>query len=170
MTNNQEIEKKYIIRSVEDVEYLLQKSNYVTYEKIEQNYLAVTKDEELRIRKSEKNKETNYFLTYKNGLGLIRDENEVEVSEQIYSSLNQLIHTKPLIKTRHKLMYEGFILEIDSYVTEEYQQLFILEVEFENLEEITLFEKLNIFENNSFKEVTEDKNYKNKNMWKYINK
>lgn len=76
---------------------------------IEQGYLT-TGDSEVRIRKITKKTSAEYKLTIKNGSGLVREEEENDISWMTYLELSRL-SSATITKTRFCL--EGF--EIDVY-------------------------------------------------------
>ena len=153
----QEIERKYVLRRMPDC------LNGSSYDNIEQAYLLVAKDQEIRIRmyyKSESGK--SFYLTRKSSGGLVRNEEEEEISPSTYDILLNLVVGRRITKRRHCLIGEdGLIWEIDYYYGD-LLGLVTAEVELPNAEvkpkipaEITAV---------LVDEVTEDQGYKNKNL------
>lgn len=130
---------------------------------IKQDYLAITEDEEVRIRKMSSSFGDVYFHTIKQGSGLERDEFEVRIKKETYRSLLP-IDTVSLCKDRFIVKIDGVKMEIDCYESE-LNDLTIVEVEFDTAQEAVNFTPpLWLGE-----DVTNDKHYKNHNLWKKIN-
>lgn len=164
---HKEIERKFLIRS----SYEITKTPIEELE-IMQNYLAVNKEEEVRIRSmidiNEDNKYSHH-LDIKAGEGLIRDEFKKLISKETFYSLMKNIKAKPIIKNRYLYEYKDYIIEIDVYLNKELKDLRIIEVEFKSLEDANSFILPKWLFNLSVVEVTYNKDYKNANLWKKIN-
>ncbi len=164
---HKEIERKFLIRS----SYEITKTPIEELE-IMQNYLAVNKEEEVRIRSmidiNEDNKYSHH-LDIKAGEGLIRDEFKKSISKETFYSLMKNIKAKPIIKNRYLYEYKDYIIEIDVYLNKELKDLRIIEVEFKSLEDANSFILPKWLFNLSVVEVTYNKDYKNANLWKKIN-
>lgn len=160
MALNQEIEKKYILR--EFPQALLNKGvlNLVKVEEIYQTYLALTKGQEVRVRKLlvTENGQTSekYTHTFKKGSGMVREEIEYEIDRDIYDQLTK--DKKPLYKKRTTLSDQHYTYEIDQY---EHVQLEVVEVEFANELEAETFIKPAWFGD----EVSGKKEFSNKKLW-----
>lgn len=131
---------------------------------MEQTYLVVDKNKELRIRKKT-NKKTgfsDYRLTYKSSGDLTRMEKEVEISEEMYLCLLETKNTTPIKKDYKKYKIGDNILEVSLVDEGLSSQFYYAEVEFESEEDANDFE-LNI---EHAIDVTYDKSYKMKNYWK----
>jgi len=164
---HKEIERKFLIRS----SYEITKTPIEELE-IMENYLAVNKEEEVRIRSmidiNEDNKYSHH-LDIKAGEGLIRDEFKKLISKETFYSLMKNIKAKPIIKNRYLYEYKDYIIEIDVYLNKELKDLRIIEVEFKSLEDANSFILPKWLFNLSVVEVTYNKDYKNANLWKKIN-
>ena len=164
---HKEIERKFLIRS----SYEITKTPIEELE-IMENYLAVNKEEEVRIRSmidiNEDNKYSHH-LDIKAGKGLIRDEFKKSISKETFYSLMKNIKAKPIIKNRYLYEYKDYIIEIDVYLNKELKDLRIIEVEFKSLEDANSFILPKWLFNLSVVEVTYNKDYKNANLWKKIN-
>lgn len=128
---------------------------------LEQNYL-LTGEESLRIRmKSTPDK--SYFLTFKNGTGLVREELETQISEASYTELSRLCQpNQPLKKLRSEFAYMGQTLYMDTFSQ---LDLAIFEVEFANLAQSLSFVKPPFFG----QEITDSPEYLNMNLWGKLN-
>lgn len=156
----EEIEKKYLIDSLEDIKNLF---NEEEKEFITQNYL-VTGDEEIRIRKTINYKsEVKNYLTIKcKKTDLIREENEVLILNETYDCLEKNIKSLPIKKIRYTFKYNNYLVYLDVF---ENYKLILAEIEFANLK------KANDFKVFSWlgEEVTNKQEYKNQCIWIKIN-
>lgn len=123
---------------------------------IQQGYLSVG-DPEIRVRVIG----GKYFITRKSGEGFIREEEEVEISADVFQILWPLTVGKRIEKIRFLLAAEDeFIWEIDKYLGH-LSGLFTSEVEFPDEETTPLFLP-KALSNVVVADVTFDKRYKNK--------
>lgn len=161
-----EIEKKYLLREfpgslIESGELRVDSTL-----QIDQTYLALSGDEELRVRRivDEATGAVSFTHTYKKGFGLVREELEIDISEGLYEKLMSEVSLKPLVKQRVKatLVEEKLSLEIDSY---ELRNLQVAEVEFASEADAEQFIPPAWFG----EEITSDKRYSNKAMWRELN-
>ncbi|MCJ8014637.1 CYTH domain-containing protein [Paenibacillus sp. KQZ6P-2] len=130
---------------------------------IEQTYLALAGDQELRVRKiiDLTDDQTEYTHTFKKGHGIAREEVEYSISEGLYE---QMIHTHqavPLIKKRTTAMWGDTLIEIDDY---KQINLMVLEVEFASVEEAESFVPPDWFG----KDISTEKQYSNKKVWREL--
>jgi adenylate cyclase len=102
---------------------------------IEQGYLAVSSDAEVRVRR--RNGECT--LTAKRGRGEVRDEAEIEITGGQFEELWPLTEGRRLRKTRHLVKGEGETIEVDVY-GDELDGLVVGEVEFDSEESSQRFE------------------------------
>lgn len=128
---------------------------------IDQTYLALDKDQELRVRriKDLSTGDISYTHTFKRGFGLAREEVEYPISDGIYE---QMIHSRgaiPLVKKRTTLKWNDAVLEIDDY---HQIKLMVLEIEFDSEEEATSFVPPAWFG----QDISTDKQYSNKKVWR----
>lgn len=154
-----EIERKFKIDNLPS--FLVLQGNRT----IIQTYLA-TGDEEVRLRQTTDLIDGSpvYYLTKKVGSGLVREEDEKEISEEEYKEYLQTVTAEPIIKTRGITNVMGHKIEIDTYQNEELKGLIIAEIEFSSEAQA----------NNAqlppwlSEEVTEDKSYKNQSLWEKL--
>ncbi|AIQ62354.1 adenylate cyclase [Paenibacillus stellifer] len=134
-------------------------------QRIEQTYLAIDGPQELRVRKlADLNSgDVHYTHTFKNGLGVSREEVEYEISQGLYKQMIDAVHAVPLIKERITADMNGVIVEIDVY---EQLKLTVIEVEFQSLEECQAFQAPDWFG----EDVSVEKKYSNKIVWKELQK
>ncbi|AEA33349.1 CHAD domain-containing protein [Hippea maritima] len=154
-----EIERRYLLLPLR-VEYFLKMfgMNFEKYE-IVQSYLL--RDGKLgRIRKLN----DKYFLTIKKGEGLVREEYEDEITEDIYKNiLNSSDDVKTLYKTRYVVNIDSYDYEFDEF-EDKLKGLVLLEVEFKNEKEALNFNLNNSLKNVIVKEVTDDRRFDNSNL------
>jgi CYTH domain-containing protein len=103
---------------------------------ISQGYLVST-DDGLQVRLRKNNDQ--YSLTYKRGLGNVREEREVELTPEQFSTLWPATEGKRLVKTRYEIRYGDRVVEIDIY-SGRHEGLTVAEVEFDDEEEATNFQ------------------------------
>jgi CYTH domain-containing protein len=117
----QEIERKFLLKTLPpDFD---QNGGF----RIEQGYLA-TEPHGLQVRLRKKGEKA--FLTCKRGLGIVREEHEIELSDVQFETLWPLTAGRRLVKRRHEIPYRGHLVEIDVYERTN-QGLIVAEVEFE---------------------------------------
>ena len=159
-----EIERKFLLNDDWKSQVLPQELNILSVMRIEQTYLALVLDEEIRVRKIEHEStgERLFFHTYKKGFGLQREEIEFPISQKLYE---QLIENngapQPLLKTRTRLKWGTTTLEGDEY---EQFELCVVEVEFTDIQEAKQFQAPSWFG----KELSDSQIYSNKHLWKKI--
>ncbi len=147
---SKEIEKKFLLRNL---------PKGITNEtKIRQGYLNVG-NPEVRVRaKGEK-----FFLTGKSGEGFVRDEEEYEISEEIFELLWSLTEDARIEKTRYEIFAaDGLTWEIDEFQTRTSERLFTAEVELPD--ERVVPEIPPAIAELIERDVTDDEMYKNKNL------
>lgn len=156
---SKEIERKFKLKRVPSdlIDHIIDQTLIV------QDYLAISDTEEVRIRKSINNTNNLYYLTIKTGCGLEREENDILISEQTYSSLHR-IGSKPIVKERFLMVVEGVRIELDVYLND-LEGLVIAEIEFYTMQQAIDFKPPAWLG----EDVTEDEQYKNKNLWIKIN-
>ncbi|MBC1936711.1 hypothetical protein HCA69_10060 [Listeria grandensis] len=154
-----EIERKYLCETIQ-LENILG-IKIIKEAILEQNYLLVGEDE-LRIRKKKMGPDDSYFLTIKKGLGLIREESEIIIPPMFYNYLNTYNGHKPLVKKRTIFTFEGNEFSYDEYKD---SKMRVIEIEFSCEEDATRFVPPTWIGT----EVTDDKAYKNQNLWKEFN-
>lgn len=161
-----EIERKYIVIDAAQVDEALKNKevNFLKVIEINQSYLGLKDKEELRVRMATSRDKHRFFLTYKVGSGLVREEVEVEISSAMYYELTDGITNKTLTKKRKQLSYGDLVISLDFYDAE-LGNLIIAEVEFEDEKQADEFIPPSWF----VKEVTNDSEYKNSSLWLKLN-
>ena len=147
---NKEIERKFLLARLP--------RGIADGTKIRQGYLSI-KDSEVRVRmKGEK-----FYLTRKSGAGLVRDEEEYEISKPAFEILWSLTAGARIEKTRYEIAgTDGLIWEIDEFQTGVPEKLLIAEVELPD--ESTAPQIPPAVAEVIIREVTFDAAYKNKNL------
>lgn len=131
-----------------------------------QNYLSSTEKEEFRIRLVIENGEKEYKVTFKRGRGMVREDVGFLVSEETYRDLNNKIPFAPIEKDRKFYMLTpSKQIMIDTFEMPN-GIMKMAEVEFDSEEEAAAFVIPEWFG----EEVTGDEQFKNKNLWKVVNK
>lgn len=127
---------------------------------IEQTYLAMHGDQELRVRKIHdlSSGKIEYTHTFKKGFGVAREEVEYSISAGLYEQIINIHQAVPLIKKRTTAVLGDHVIEIDDYGQ---IQLLVLEVEFASMEEAESFAAPEWFG----KDISSDKEYSNKKVW-----
>lgn len=121
-----EIERRFLVRELPD---LTGAESAV----IEQLYITV--DPVLRLRRAN----DTYIFTYKSGHGLVRKEEEFEISKEDYDSLAEKTVGQGVYKTRYRLpLPSGLTAELDIY-SGRHRGLLVVEVEFGSEEEAGRF-------------------------------
>lgn len=131
--------------------------------RIQQTYLAMDANEELRVRKivDLATGETTYTHTFKRGNGIAREEVEYAISENLYAQLIQAVRAIPLTKNRITACWGDTIVEIDRY---DQIELTVLEVEFDSEAEAAEFAAPAWFG----RDISAEKQYSNKTVWKQL--
>lgn len=115
-----------------------------------------------RVRVCSQHGKTTYFLTLKSYGGFVREEQEIEISKQtaIYLLKDNIISS--LQKTRYVAYFNNLKFEFDQFKN----NLLLCEVEVKNSSDYqTILQTFNS-QNISFKDVTNNQNYKNENLAK----
>jgi adenylate cyclase len=122
---------------------------------IEQGYLAVGEDGEVRLRR----KGDDRLLTVKRGSGLSREEEEIELEPDLFERLWPLTEGRRLRKHRYTIDHGEHCIEFDVYEGD-LDGLMLAEVEFSSEEEARAFEPPEWFGH----EVTGDEEYLNETL------
>lgn len=144
-----EIERKFLVKDFPSQLKSCKKS------KILQAYIEGG-ERELRVRSINGEK---FYLTEKSGKGLVREENEKEISKDEFILYYNLSKGKKLQKTRYYFPLENLVAEVDIYKGSKGPWA-VVEVEFNSKEEADNFEVPSWFG----KEVTGNPKYKNFNL------
>ena len=145
-----EIEKKFLLRNLP--------LGITKGTKILQGYLSVG-NPEVRVRA----KGGKFFLTRKVGEGFVREEEEYEISEEVFEILWSLTEHARIEKIRYEIIGEdGLLWEIDEFQTPLTEGLFTAEVELQD--EAVVPEIPPSIAEVIERDVTLDEMYKNKNL------
>jgi adenylate cyclase len=123
-----EVERKFLVDQPPDL-------SGVESEEIEQGYLAIGSDGEVRLRR----KGDRLLLTAKRGGGLSRDEAEVELDSQAFDRLWPLTDGRRLHKRRHVIPQGDLAIEVDVYEGD-LEGLVVAEIEFPSEDEAREFD------------------------------
>ncbi|WP_410771589.1 CYTH domain-containing protein [Fontibacillus sp. BL9] len=128
---------------------------------IDQTYLALDGDQELRVRKIKDlaTGDIKYTHTFKRGFGLAREEVEYDISAGLYEQMIHIRRAVPLVKKRITANWNDVSIEIDDY---RQINMLVLEVEFDSEEEALNFDPPGWFG----PDISTDKQYSNKKVWR----
>ncbi|NIK70659.1 MULTISPECIES: CYTH domain-containing protein [unclassified Paenibacillus] len=156
-----EIERKFLLAV--PYEQLEGRIQVRSEQRIEQTYLALEADQELRVRRitDVDNGEITYTHTFKKGFGIKREEVEYEINEGLYEQVVKAFGAVALTKNRITAEWNGIGIEIDIY---DQIQLTVLEVEFDSEEAAHSFEAPEWFG----EDISSSKEYSNKTVWKQL--
>ena len=121
-----EIERRFLVPNVPDII-----AGYPSYE-IEQVYLSM--DPAIRVRRAR----NRYFITVKSNTGLVREEHEMEISEEAFNRLYEKREGYVIRKRRYNVTYGKYLIEFDAFISP--FVIFMAEVEFDSVEEARRFE------------------------------
>lgn len=145
-----EIERKFLLTKMPEI--ALQSTTC-----IRQGYISKSQDSvEIRLRR----KGDAFFMTFKRGQGLVRDEAEIRIDEADFNHLWPLTQGRQVEKKRSKATLEnGLTAEIDEF-SGALAGLLLCEVEFDDQAQARAFVPPQWFG----ADVTEDGRYKNKSL------
>jgi adenylate cyclase len=149
MADGVEIERKFLVERLPDGLDAHPSGD------IEQGYLAITDDVEVRVRRYG----DRSFLTVKSSGSESRVEEEIEIDAHRFDALWPLTEGRRVQKRRYRIPVGNLTLELDVYHGR-LDGLLIAEVEFDSLAEATAFVPPGWLE----REVTDDPRYKNKRL------
>jgi len=127
---HREIERKFLVRK------LPEQLGEFPHAEISQGYL-VSLDDGLQVRLRKSNE--RYSLTYKRGVGNVREEREVELTPMQFDALWPATEGKRLEKTRYDIPLGNRVVEIDVYGGR-HNGLVVAEVEFDDEESAKNFQ------------------------------
>lgn len=158
-----EIERKFLLQQSPQQLAAAGIITILSERRIEQTYLAIDSNEEIRVRKITdlSTKQTSFTHTFKRGNGLVREEIEYEISETIYGQIMQAFDYIPLTKNRITAQFDNGLIEIDIY---DQIQLTVLELEFSSLQEAESYKSPAWFG----ADISGEKKYSNKKVWKQL--
>ena len=143
-----EVERKFLVGELPDLS-----GSEAT--EIEQGYLAVGADGEVRLRR----KGESLLLTAKRGGGLSREEAEVEIDRDAFERLWAMTEDRRLHKRRHVVPHDDLQIEVDLYAGD-LDGLVVAEIEFDSEEAAREFEPPDWLGD----EVTGDERYLNETL------
>jgi CYTH domain-containing protein len=144
-----EVERKWLVR---DPPSLAKHEG----KEVRQGYIAIAADgTEVRLRQTD----GKFFQTVKSEGGLVRDEIEIELTQDQFGALWRATAGRRLRKTRYTLPWEGEKIEIDVY-HDSLAGLVVAEVEFTSASASARYTPPLWFGT----EVTEDRRYKNASL------
>jgi adenylate cyclase len=123
-----EVERKFVVSDLPNLEG-------TDFDEIEQGYLAIGTDGEVRLRR----KGDRLALTAKRGAGLSRQEAETELDRERFDELWPLTDGRRLHKRRYVLPHGDLKVELDVYEGD-LEGLVVAEIEFDSEEEARAFE------------------------------
>lgn len=124
-----EIEKKYLLKRLpENLKRYL-------FQAIKQGYLPTSEPgSSRRVRQ----KNDKFFYTEKSGMGIAREENEYEISQEKFNKYWSETEGKRVSKRRYLIPYNKYTIELDEYF-DHLEGLYTAEVEFPSVEEAENF-------------------------------
>jgi adenylate cyclase len=143
-----EVERKFLIAEPPELDG-------IEADEIEQGYLAIGVDGEVRLRR----RGEHLALTAKLGAGLSREEAEIELDPEGFEALWPLTEGRRLHKRRHVLPHDDLKIEVDVYQAD-LEGLLVAEIEFSSEEEARAFDPPAWFG----EEVTGDPRYLNETL------
>jgi adenylate cyclase len=123
-----EVERKFLVGDPPDL-------RGTQADEIEQGYLAIGADAEVRLRRKGK----HLLLTSKRGAGMSREEAEVELDRESFDRLWPLTADRRLRKRRHVVPLGDHEIEVDVYEGD-LDGLVVAEIEFGSEDEAQGFE------------------------------
>ncbi len=156
-----EIERKFLLERTPDELIAEGAFSRRSRQRIEQTYLALDEQQEIRVRRlvDEDTGEVEYTHTFKQGNGMSREEIEYSITESIYEQLFRASGAVPLTKVRTTGEWNGFTVELDRY---DQLNLTVAEVEFDSLEAAQAFAPPGWFG----EDISSKREYSNKKVWR----
>ncbi|MNI23204.1 CYTH domain protein [compost metagenome] len=158
-----EIERKFLLNEYPEQLIKDGKLKVISEQMIDQTYIAMDEDQELRVRKivDKLSEDVTYTHTFKKGNGLVREEVEYSISGGIYEQIISAFNYIPLMKTRTTAQWEGITVEIDQYHQIDF---IVLEVEFESEKEAAEFDTPYWFG----EDISSNRQFSNKTVWEEL--
>jgi len=154
-----EIERRFLITSIpEDLQPVMNKTM--------RQYYVITESGDYRLREEINllgDKCVEYWKTVKRGHGLVREEKNFRLSAAEFKDLTSGLNGNWLTKTRTVFEYQGFHLEVDTFLDFPVK---VVEVEFKSVESAKSFTPPDWFG----EEITEQPEYNNYSLWCKLNK
>jgi adenylate cyclase len=158
-----EIERKFLLPEFPTAFIEGNDLRVLSEHRIEQTYLAIDENQELRVRRivDIASGEVSFTHTFKLGNGLSREEIEYSISNSIYEQVVNAFGFVPLTKNRVTAEWNGRIIEIDTY---DQIELSVLEVEFDSEQTANAFIAPVWFG----KDISSERQYSNKKVWREL--
>lgn len=158
-----EIERKFLLDRTPDELVADGAFDRRSEQRIEQTYLALDEQQEVRVRRlvDADTGAVEYTHTFKQGNGMSREEIEYSITESIYDQLFRASGAVPLTKTRTTGEWQGLTVELDRY---DQLNLTVAEVEFESVEAAESFIPPDWFG----EDISSRREYSNKKVWKEL--
>lgn len=154
-----EIERKYLLTDFPTKQVESGEIRLLSTKRIYQTYLAFSDDQEIRVRELvDREGNSTFTHTFKSGHGLVREEIEYAISEEVYRQLLAKTGLVPLEKIRTKVEHESLVYEIDEYKQIE---LTVVEVEFDDEVAARNFKSPTWFG----RELGQEEEFRNKSLW-----
>jgi len=148
-----EIERKFLA-NITYARYFINKNN-LQPKHLTQTYLEKSKDKEIRVRMIKSESGISYTKTVKLGNGLIREENEYEISEEEYNSdISENLGT--VVKIRYYMNDDKDCIDYYPIL-----RIATFEAEFESEEEALAFDPEIVYPGLTVKEISGDSTYSN---------
>lgn len=164
MPKHIEIERKFLLEG--DIKEVLKYAEQEIL--VRQGYFG-TEEYEVRIRREDwlTSGGSSYFLTNKDGIGISRVENEMQITREMYDTLFPLCRNKNLTKVRHLCMIPGstFTWEIDVFVSLG-KPLILAEIELKHEDDV--YHIPDILKPFVVREVTGEPEFTNSNLAKKV--
>ncbi len=153
--STKEIERKFLLKCLppKGILWSTLRAKYTTI------YLS-TSDPELRVRRRVNLGSISYSLTVKIGESIERQEFIHPIGSQLFSRILAKRHPTVVEKDRYRIKIGNLVWEVDNFLSDRHQGLYIAEVELESRgQKIHIPDWLDVE-----KEVTNDPRYYNKNL------
>ena len=155
MVKNMEIERRYLLPPCSAKRFVESVAKRYTKIPIEQIYLP-SEEGSLRYRRWGK----RYIRTFKRGEGMVRSEEEREVTREEYRDARGRREGRPVTKTRYRFRYRGRLYELDRFKGD-LEGLVLMETEFDTPEEAEAFTLPPALARIVLDEVTEERAFTN---------
>lgn len=158
MHTSKEIEKKYLVKDIPDGI-----NNCSKIDIVQGYFWEKCNGEEIRIRRQRdlKTNKIKYFLTVKNGKGMVREEAEMSLSKKTFDYYWKNTENKRISKLRYivNMRENDYNVVIDFY-RGNLSGLIISEIEFKTEQDAKKFKPFSWLG----RDITEDEDFKNNNL------
>jgi len=154
--SDHEIERKFLVLPEAVYSHLPRELESYVRQELEQGYLAIDEQAEVRLRKMRRRGHVQHLQTVKHGEGLVRREREAAVTPGFFALFWELTADRRVSKTRFEIndLFPGCHVFLDRY-SERLAGLNVLEIEFASEQEARSFAAPPWLG----REVTEDRRY-----------